>query len=145
MNPQELRVTMLQAILAQGIPLNQAIQDAEAAVSYVVSGPPAPPAEVPTTRGRARTEAILDMWAEGLPAKLIASKLGMSTGAVIAATRRARAKGDSRAAMRRHYGEDDRKRRREHMLRIRASQGAQRQEAAVAPGSPNIATAEAAP
>jgi hypothetical protein len=138
MDIQVLRVTMLQAVLAQGIPLNQAIQDAEAAVSYVVSGPPAPPAEVPTTRGRARTEAILDMWAEGLPAKVIASKLGMSKNAVVAMIHRARAKGDPRAVMRRHYGEDERKRRREHMLRIRANRGVQRQDAAVVP-------AEAAP
>jgi hypothetical protein len=132
MDIQELRLTMLQAILAQGVPLNQALQDAEAAVSYVVSGPPAPPAEVPTTRGRARTEAVLDMWAEGAPAKLIASRSGMSKNAVFGVVNRARAKGDPRAAMRHHYDEDDRKRRREHMLRIRADKGAQRPEAAVA-------------
>jgi hypothetical protein len=138
MDIQVLRVTMLQAVLAQGIPLNQAIQDAEAAVSYVVSGPPAPPAEVPTKRGRARTEAILDMWAEKLPAKLIASKLGVSKNAVVVAVYRARAKGDSRAAMRHRYSDDERKRLREHMLRIRANRGVQRQDAAVVP-------AEAAP
>jgi hypothetical protein len=138
MDIQELRLSMLQTILAQGIPLDQALQDAEAAVSYVVSGPPAPPAEVPTTRGRARTEAILDMWAEKLPAKLIASKLGVSKNAVVGVVHRARAKGDPRAVMRHYYTEDDRKRRREHMLRIRANRGVQRQDAAVVP-------AEAAP
>jgi hypothetical protein len=130
MDIQELRLSMLQTILAQGIPLDQALQDAEAAVSYVVSGPPAPPAEVPTTRGRARTEAILDMWAEKLPAKLIASKLGVSKNAVVGVVHRARAKGDPRAVMRHYYTEDDRKRRREHMLRIRPNNAAQSPEAA---------------
>jgi len=129
MDIQELRATMLQVILAQGIPLQQALQDAEAAVSYIVSGPPVPTGEVPK-RGRARTEAILDMWAEGLPAKLIASKLGMSTGAVIAVLSRARERGDPRAEPRRRYGEAERKRRREHMFRIRHNNAAQSPEAA---------------
>ena len=129
MDIQELRVTMLQAILAQGIPPQQALQDAEAAVNYIVSGPPAPTGEVPTRRGRARTEALLDMWAQGLPAKLIASQLSVSKGAVVGAVHRARERGDPRAVMRQRYGEDERKRRRAHMLRIRHNNSAQSPEA----------------
>lgn len=100
MNEQELRATMLQAILAQGIPVAQAMHDAEVAVRYVLgSHAPVEPA-APIKRGKNRTNAILDMWAEGDSVHVITKMAGIKACAVYGAVNRARKAGDPRAAKR---------------------------------------------
>lgn len=96
MSEQELRATMLQAILAQGIPLEQAIKDAEAAVAYVLR-PRELPAAVPV---RERRDVMLDMWAQHYPASEIAAALGLKQVSVVAMVGMARRQGDPRAIRR---------------------------------------------
>jgi hypothetical protein len=103
MDTTELRATMLQAILAQGIGLDQAIRDAEAAVAYVLSGPKQ---EAPTSlpkRGPARTNMILDMWAAGSTAKQIGALLGTSQSAIYQILQRERKNGNQRASSKGNY------------------------------------------
>lgn len=95
MSAQDLRATMLAAILAQGIPLEQAMQDAEAAVAYVIQGPSKEAEPEPSRRDR-----VLDMWAQGMVAGAIARAVGMKPMAVQQTVKRARKAGDLRAASR---------------------------------------------
>jgi hypothetical protein len=96
MNEQELRATMLQAILAQGIPAQQAITDAEAAVAYVLKGRPTQQA-IPIIKKR---DAMLDMWAAHVPTREIAAALGLKRTSVVAMVAQARRSGDPRAVRR---------------------------------------------
>lgn len=105
MDTIELRAKMLAAVLAQGIPMDQAIRDAEAAVVYVTEGPPK---EVPPAlpkRGPSRTTMILDMWAAGATAKQIAERFGMTSGTIYNAVNSARQRGDARAVLRGNHTE----------------------------------------
>lgn len=99
-NEQELRATMLQAILSQGIPLAQAITDAEAAVAYVMREKPSNERPARMKRGTARTNAMLDMWAEGYSDRQIADQFGITPGSASIAVQRARRAGDPRAVRR---------------------------------------------
>lgn len=96
MDETTIRATMLQAVLANGIPMAQAIEDAEAAVRYVLGGAQA---SRPVGR-RATTERVLDMWSSGKTNRAIAAELGVSVGAVAQRIKRARLAGDPRAALR---------------------------------------------
>jgi hypothetical protein len=97
---QEIRATMLAAILAQGIPLEQAMSEADVAVRYVLGKPVARP--------RKNREAILDMWSEGLPGHKIAEKLGLTLGGVNSAVFKARMKGDPRANLKMNLTDEQR-------------------------------------
>ena len=101
MTPTELRATMLQAILAQGVPLEQAMIDAEAAVSYVLSGAQAEP-----QRPVKRRDQVLDMWASGLAVWQIAADVGGTLPSVRQIIHRARVAGDPRALRRRRLTEE---------------------------------------
>lgn len=117
MDTTELRATMLQAILAQGVGMDQAIRDAEAAVAYVLSGPAR---EEPTAfpkRGPARTNMILDMWAAGSSMRDIAERFGMARSGVNSAITKARCADDPRAVLRKSITEQDRA---ERAARMRA-------------------------
>jgi hypothetical protein len=100
MTEQELRATMLAAILAQGIPMTQAVHDAESAVAYVMHGPgtAAAPRQEPHGEKRGR---ILDMWAAGASRARIVAEVGTTPASVQSTVIKARAKGDPRA-VRRH-------------------------------------------
>jgi hypothetical protein len=129
MDTQDLRATMLQAILAQGIPLAQAIFDAEAAVAYVLSGPAAPAAPEPPKKKR--KDAVLDLWADGRTATDIAGRLEMERMAVHKLIQRARNAGDPRAAMRHKKTSDARASdaRRHNLVKARAKLASMRREA----------------
>lgn len=100
MDTTELRATMLQAILAQGIGLHQAIRDAEA---YVLSGPAREEPTALPKRGAARTNMILDMWAAGSTAKQIGALLGTSQSAIYQILLRERKNGNQKASLKGNY------------------------------------------
>lgn len=118
---RELKATMLAAILAQGVPTAQAIADAELAVRYVMGG--AEPV-APRPDPKMRRDQVLDMWAEGLSTRLIASRVGLTRAGVCTIIHKARREGEPRAVRRqqlspgqiekirergRKYGGDNRK------------------------------------
>lgn len=118
MSAQDLRATMLAAILAQGIPLEQAMQDAEAAVAYVIQGPSKEGEPEPSRRDR-----VLDMWAQGVMTSAIGRSLGMKATAVSQVVLRARRDGDARAKSR-HKGKSATSR--ANLVKARAAWAAKR-------------------
>ncbi len=100
---EHLRATMLAAILANGIPLCQAIKDAEAAVAYVLGG--AGDKEPKQLTRTERKNRILDMWADGDSTQQIADAVGVKRNSVLVVVTTARNSGDHRAMRRKHLSE----------------------------------------
>ncbi len=98
MDVENLRMTMLQSILAQGVPMHQAIHDAQAAVAYVLRGLEAPALDEPAPK--TRRDNILDAWAAGETARSIASRLGLKRTTVAKVVCEARKTGEPRAVRR---------------------------------------------
>ncbi len=94
MDEATLRATMLQAVLAQGIPMEQALRDADAAVAYVLRGK-GTPAKSAGTR-----EQVLDAWASGERGPKIAQQLNIGLSYVSQIVSKARKNGDPRAVTR---------------------------------------------